>query len=93
MAIGKKNKVRADLSNYSVLFNGIAASLLNRRFLGLDKEESFLEISKKRRIEIEELKTRFEYREKIIKYADKPFKDILEIYEETPYFGIDLPVE
>ena len=24
MAIGKKNKVRADLSNYSVLFNGIA---------------------------------------------------------------------
>ena len=24
MAIGKKNKVRGDLSNYSVLFNGIA---------------------------------------------------------------------
>ena len=24
MAIGKKNKVRADLSNYSVLFNGIS---------------------------------------------------------------------
>ena len=45
---------------------GIAANLLNRRFLGLDKEEQFLEISKSRREEINDVKKRFEYREKII---------------------------
>ena len=72
---------------------GIATSLLNRRFLGLDKEESFLDISKKRREEINDIKTRFEYREKIIKYSDKPLKGISEVHEETPYFGIDLPIE
>ncbi len=71
---------------------GIAASLLNRRFLGLDQEESFLDLSKKRREEINDTKTRFEYREKIIKYSDKPLAGILEIHEETPYHGIDLPV-
>lgn len=71
---------------------GIAASLLNRRFLGLDKEESFLDISKNRREEINDIKTRFEYRKKIINYPDKPLKEILEVHEESPYFGIDLPV-
>ena len=45
---------------------GIAANLLNRRFLGLDKEEQFLEISKSRRDEINDVKKLFEYREKII---------------------------
>jgi len=72
---------------------GIAASLLGRRFLGLEKEESFLEISKNRRLEIDDIKTRFEYREKIIKYSDKALKEILEVHEETPYFGIDLPIK
>jgi len=72
---------------------GIAASLLNRRFLGLDKEDDFLNISKNRREEINNTKTRFEYREKIIKYSDKTLKEILEVHEETPYFGIDLPIE
>lgn len=72
---------------------GIAANLLNRRFLGLDREEEFLELSKRRRIEIENVKNRFEYREKIIKYTDKPLSGIFEIYQETPYFGIDLPIE
>ena len=66
---------------------------MNRRFLGLDKEESFLDISKNRREEINDIKTRLEYREKIIKYSDKPLKGILEVHEETPYFGIDLPIE
>ena len=71
---------------------GIAASLLNRRFLGLEKEDDFLKISKNRREEINDIKTRFEYREKIIKYSDKPLKGILEVHEKTPYFGIDLPI-
>lgn len=72
---------------------GIAASLLNRRFLGLDKEEKFLEISKKRREEINDIQVRFMYRDKIIKCSDKPLKNILELYDKTPYFGIDLPID
>ena len=72
---------------------GIAASLLHRRFLGLDMEESFLEISKNRRIEIDDIKTRFEYLEKIFRHTDKPLKEILEINEESPYFGMDLPIK
>jgi len=72
---------------------GIAASLLNRRFLGLDQEEPFLELSKKRREEINDIKTRYEYWERIMKYSDEPLKGILEVHEDTPYFGIDLPIE
>ena len=71
---------------------GIAASLLNRRFLGLDQEESFLEISKKRREEINDINTRYEYREKIMKYSDKPLTDIFEVQETEPYYGPDLPI-
>ncbi len=72
---------------------GIAVSLLNRRFLGLDQEESFLELSKKRREEINNPAIRYEYREKIMKYSDKPLKEILEFHDKEPYFGLDLPVE
>ena len=71
---------------------GIAASLLNRRFLGLDQEESFLEISKKRREEINDINTRYEYREKIMKYSDKPLTDIFEVQETEPYYVPDLPI-
>ncbi|MBP1630821.1 MAG: methylase [Bacteroidetes bacterium] len=35
---------------------GIAANLYNRRFLGIDKEKEFLEISRNRKIEIEDRK-------------------------------------
>ena len=68
---------------------GIAANLLNRRFLGLDQEESFLELSKKRREEINNPDTRYEYRKKIMKYADKPLTGILEIRESEPYYEPD----
>lgn len=44
---------------------GIAANLLNRRYLGIEKEENFLEISKNRRIEIENIDTAIKYRTKI----------------------------
>ena len=72
---------------------GIAASLLNRRFLGLDQEETFLDLSKKRREEINDLSTRHEYIKKIIKYSDKPLENILEVHEDIPYYGIDLPIQ
>ena len=71
---------------------GIAASLLNRRFLGLDQEEPFLELSIKRREEINNPATRFEYREKIMKYSDKPLTGIFEVHEDVPYYGPDLPI-
>lgn len=44
---------------------GIAANLLNRRYLGIEKEEEFLKISKNRRIEIENLDIAKKYRAKI----------------------------
>ncbi len=72
---------------------GIAASLLNRRFLGIDKEEQFLELSKNRRTEIDNLTIRCDYRERIMKYSNKPLKEILELHEDAPYYGIDLPIE
>jgi len=50
---------------------GIAANLANRRFLGIDQEEEFLEISKKRKIEIENNKTAALYRQKINGFNDK----------------------
>lgn len=44
---------------------GIAANLANRSFLGIDKEEKFLQISKNRKIEIEDKRTALKYKEKI----------------------------
>ena len=49
---------------------GIAANLLNRRFLGIDQEEEFLKISKERREEIDDPLVRMNYRERICKAAD-----------------------
>lgn len=46
---------------------GIAANLLGRRFLGLEKETEFLEMSKARRMEIEDLNIRNEYTNKLLK--------------------------
>lgn len=44
---------------------GIAANLLERRFLGIEQEEKFVAISKARREEIEDIKTYYNYRNKI----------------------------
>ncbi|MDY3338803.1 site-specific DNA-methyltransferase [Riemerella anatipestifer] len=44
---------------------GIAANLTNRRFLGIDKEEGFLELSKYRKREIESEEMLKTYREKL----------------------------
>ena len=70
---------------------GIASSLLNRRFLGIEREKDFLELSKARRQELENPKIRQTYREKILKYSDKPIPGICELHEDEPYFGVDIP--
>jgi site-specific DNA-methyltransferase (adenine-specific) len=50
---------------------GIAANLANRRFLGIDKEIEFLEISKKRKLEIENPQVFGAYRKKLGGFEDK----------------------
>ena len=70
---------------------GIAANLLGRRFLGIDKEEEFLEISRNRKFEIEDIHTYASYRKKV--------KDIALLDNESPtlfafeeeFVGYDLP--
>ena len=44
---------------------GIAANLLGRRFLGVDQEKQFLELSKARREELESLAVFYDYRHRI----------------------------
>jgi len=50
---------------------GIAANLANRRFLGIDSEELFLEISKNRKLEIENPKIAASYKQKIRGFNNK----------------------
>lgn len=72
---------------------GIAANILGRRYLGLEQSSEFLELSKQRRIELDDISIKEKYREKIYKYSDVPLQDILEVHESEPYFGIDLPID
>ena len=63
-----------------------------RRFLGIDMEDKFLEISKARREELDNLSLRTEYLEKLQKQA-KFFedKDIRVLSEPPIYYGAGLP--
>lgn len=72
---------------------GIAASLLGRRFLGVDQDKSFLEMSKSRRLEIEDASLKLEYRERIMKYADKSGYKIFELQEASPDYTNMLPIK
>lgn len=69
---------------------GIAANLLNRRYLGIDLEEEFLEISKNRKLEIENLKTFFAYKEKIQGFTDKKQLENYLISEPEEMYGDEL---
>ncbi len=50
---------------------GIAANLLNRRFLGIDLDEGYLQISKKRKLEIENPLKATLFREKLYGFNNK----------------------
>lgn len=50
---------------------GIAANLLNRRFLGIDQELDFLEISKNRKLEIENKNIADIYKQKLNGFQNK----------------------
>ena len=66
---------------------GIAANLLRRRYLGIDQEEKFIEISKKRREELENLQTYYKYRSKIkdIQIMDTMYPSMLKEDSDITY--------
>jgi len=70
---------------------GIAANLSNRRFLGIDQEEQFLEISKRRKLEIESPATAATYRQKIGGFNDKKELELFLLHEPKVEYNSELP--
>lgn len=71
---------------------GIAASLLRRRFLGIDQNEEFLELSKARREEINNISKRRIYLDKLQVQSplfEEPKLDFLK--DSCMHYGPDLP--
>lgn len=70
---------------------GIAANLFGRRFLGIDNSVDFLQISKARRMEIDDLTSRKVFLEKLQKqspvFVEREF-DFLQ--DESVSYGVDL---
>lgn len=70
---------------------GIAANLLERRYLGIDQELDFIEMGKRRRLELENLQVFHKYRSKLkdITIMDSTFdqlvKDNAEFYGDLPF--------
>ncbi len=69
---------------------GIAANLLNRRFLGIDQEVTFLEISKRRKQEIKNIRVFNEYRQKIQGFKDKNYLTDYLLFEPPVEYGQSL---
>ena len=71
---------------------GIAANLLGRRYLGIDQEEKYIEMSKNRREELENLQTYHKYRSKIkdIQYMDSLYPSMVKEDSDTIFLK-DLP--
>ena len=70
---------------------GNAANLLGRRFLGIDQEQAFLKMSRKRREELENCNTFARYRSKIkdISVSDTMLPQManenIEMIEDLPF--------
>jgi site-specific DNA-methyltransferase (adenine-specific) len=69
---------------------GIAANLVNRRFLGIDQEEEFLTISKNRKLEIETPKTAGSLRQKIGGFNDNKELELFLVKEPKEEFKTEL---
>lgn len=67
---------------------GIAANLLGRRYLGLEVESNFLEMSKARRIEIENMDIRHNYLERLAKMQCVPTHTPLRLHEVEIIYGV-----
>ena len=70
---------------------GIAANLLGRRFLGIDKEEEFLLMSKARKMELEQFSVFSTYRKKLKDIACADALNFQQVGESDSYMGYDLP--
>lgn len=71
---------------------GIAANLLQRRFLGIDQDEIFLKISKARREELNDWSKRAAYLEKLDQQIKLFRDDQVKVFnEDQPFYGPDLP--
>lgn len=70
---------------------GIAANLLNRRFLGIDQEQDFIDMSRNRREELEDLRIVQKYRSKIkdVQWEESKLSPIASEYMDVVYG--DLP--
>jgi len=67
---------------------GVAANLLERRFLGMDLEEKYLEISKNRKLEIENSYIAGTYKSKIKGFqTDKQLSAFIANEPTPPYTG------
>ncbi len=72
---------------------GVAANLANRRFLGIDQEEAFLNISKKRKLEIENPKVAETYRQKIKGFNDSREFDLFLVEEPRTAYKTELNLQ
>lgn len=70
---------------------GISANLFNRRFLGIEKEREFLDLSIKRKTEIERENTFNLYRNKIKSVKLNSNKYVSKVEEEILNYNIELP--
>jgi site-specific DNA-methyltransferase (adenine-specific) len=69
---------------------GIAANLANRRYLGIDMEKEFLEISKNRKLEIENPTIAASYKEKIRGFNNKKELDLFLAQEPNEEYSLEL---
>jgi len=60
---------------------GIAANLANRKYLGIDQEEQFLDISKNRKLEIENRLIAAKYRQKLAGFSNQEELDLFPAVE------------
>ena len=72
---------------------GIAGNLSNRRFLGIDKEEEFLEISKNRKLEIENPRTAEIYRQKLGGFNHKKELELFLMSEPQTEYKTELKLD
>lgn len=69
---------------------GIAANLANRRFLGIDQENEYLEISKNRKLEIEDPKIASKYRHKLQGFNNQKELDLFLAKEPEAEYSTEL---
>ena len=67
---------------------GIAANLLSRRYLGLEKEEAFLAMSRARRMEIEDMAVRNGYMDRLVKAGMVMKQEGRGVEEENVWYSV-----